>query len=89
MNPVTCRGFPCCEAALFVKESICMLLHGCRNFVGNEMSSYGFQIDLEFTLFEFLLVILLWFEDLQKHSDFARLRSESVGFILDFLLSSR
>jgi hypothetical protein len=89
MNPEICRGFPCCEAALFVKETICLLLKSCRNFVGTEMSSYGFRMDLRFTTFKFLLVMLFWFEDLQSHSAFAGLWSESVDFILDFLLFTR
>ena len=89
MKLVSGRGFPCCEAAFLVKDSICLLLHSCRVFVGDAMLFYGFRIDLEFVLFEFFLVLFIWVGDLQEHSEFSRLRSESVGLNSDFLLLSR
>lgn len=78
------EGFSCYEAALFVKNSICLQLQNYRVIFEDSMWFYGLQMDLEFIIFELFLVLFIWFGDLQESSEFWRLKSEAVSFNLGF-----
>ena len=68
-----------------MKNSIYLQLQIYRFIVEDSMRFYGLQMDLEFILLEFSLVLFSWFGGLQESSEFLWEKEETtVSFNLGF-----
>ena len=80
------EGFSSCYVVVsFVKYSIWLQSQIYRVFVEEVMRFYGLQMDFEFIIREFSLVLFSWFEGLQESSEFLWEKEETtVSFNLGF-----